>query len=67
MTAKWSVWRFLKRTTSDSDNIGYLIPTVVAKNFLRNLELSGGHFTGLPELGFDYQSLDNPVCVAPWE
>lgn len=51
---------FLKRTTSDSDNIGYLIPTVVAKNFLRNLELSGGHFTGLPELGFDYQSLDNP-------
>ena len=51
---------FLKRTTSDADNIGYLIPAIIAKNFLHKLEVDDGNFAGVPELGFDYQSLDNP-------
>ena len=50
---------FLKRTSIDTDNVGYIIPALVAKNFLRNLEINGGRFGGLPELGFEYQSLDN--------
>lgn len=51
---------FMKRTSLNTDNVGYIIPAAVARNFLRSLELHGPDFRGVPELGFEYQSLDNP-------
>lgn len=59
---------FLKRTTLDADNIGYIIPATVARNFLHTVEKNTlapaqtprSASTSVPGLGFEYQSLDNP-------
>lgn len=50
---------FMKRASVHTDNVGYIIPALVAANFLRKLD-GVGSFLGVPELGFEYQSLDNP-------
>jgi len=43
----------------DAENIGYVIPTPVIVHFLKDYE-KNGLYTGFPNLGLDWQKLENP-------
>lgn len=44
----------------DSQNIGYIVPSNVIKQFLRDVEVNG-NYTGFVTLGVTYQTLENPT------
>jgi hypothetical protein len=44
-------------TGPDYENIGYMVPTTVIKQFLQDVE--DGHYDGVPELGLSMQKLEN--------
>ena len=46
------------QSLSDSENIGYIVPTPVIKHFLDDLE--DGHLDGFPEDGTFVQNMENP-------
>ena len=46
------------QSLSDSENIGYIVPTPVIKHFLEDLE--DGHLDGFPEDGTFVQTMENP-------
>jgi len=43
---------------SDSENIGYIVPTPIIKHFL--VDLKDGHYDGFPEIGIVIQNIGNP-------
>jgi len=47
-----------KYSSSQIDNIGYMIPTPMIKHFLTDTE--DGQYNGFPELGFVTQKMENP-------
>jgi len=51
-----------KIRSDEIDNIGYLIPTVIVKHFLEDIE--DGHYDGFPETGFIVQNMENPSMKA---
>ncbi|MFP6905736.1 MAG: serine protease [Verrucomicrobiota bacterium] len=46
------------QTLGNSDNIGYMVPVMVVKHFLRDLD--DGRYDGFPSLGIKLQDMENP-------
>eukprot|EP00051_Salpingoeca_urceolata_P025801 m.467997 g.467997 ORF g.467997 m.467997 type:complete len:542 (+) comp20367_c1_seq8:8478-10103(+) len=51
---------FLKHTSVELDNIGYIIPMPVIKMFLSQFQ-AFGTYRGLTQLGFAFQTLESPA------
>ncbi|KXZ44328.1 hypothetical protein GPECTOR_69g421 [Gonium pectorale] len=47
------------QSLTGAENTGYVIPTPVVQHFLTDLERHGGKYTGFPELGITFQSLES--------
>lgn len=47
------------QSLENAENVGYLVPAPIIRHFLDDVE--DGRFDGFPELGFRFQTLENPA------